>query len=102
MAYHSSVPEKAKAYRKKIVERFEVVKTAHKEDMNLTSRPKFSIAAKDFARKPQYLRAPKNIIPVKTAKERLSKTSEPKLDVQARREAKLEEYRQQKLKARKY
>ena len=79
MTYHSSVPEKANAYRKKIVKTFEAVKTAHK---NNTDKNK-----KTFMSKIMSKRQPEN---------------QEAFDVRAWREAKLEEYRLQKILARKY
>jgi hypothetical protein len=92
MTYHSSVPEKANEYRKKIVKTFEIVKTAHKDDIDLTSHP-------------QTIKAPKNIITAKVMPQRhqaQAKANREKFDVKAWREAKLEEYRVQKMLARRY
>lgn len=105
MSYHSAVPEKANAYRRKIVERFEIVKTAHKKDMNLTSRPRISMAKNDLLRQPKKLRAPRrNTVTARSLPRtvRQAQASKPSLDVKAWREAKLEEYRQQRLQARHY
>ena len=88
MTYHSSVPEKANAYRKKIVKTFEIVKTAHKDDVDLASHPRT-------------LKAPKNIITAKTVSKK-QQIVKGNFDVKAWREAKLEEYRIQKMLARKY
>lgn len=98
MAYHSSVPEKANAYRQKVVKTFEIVKTAHNKDMNLAFRPKVSAATEDTT----LLRAPKNIVTAKAAARKKAPAAHANLDVKAWREAKLEQYKMQKLLARKY
>lgn len=98
MAYHSSSPAKAQVYRKKIVAAFETVKTAHK-DIDATLLPQ---------KKPQVskvVNADKTSGRIKTAAVHspVKKVSDkPAFDVKAWREAKLEEYRVQKLMARKY
>jgi len=98
MTYHSSSPKKAQRYRKKIVEAFEDVKTAH-NDMNaslFTTSSTSNINIKPQARE---------LIKPKVAslkKQSAAKSNNKKFDVAAWREAKLEEYRMQKLLARKY
>lgn len=96
--YHSSVPEKANAYRKKIVKTFESVKSMQKE-ADLLARP--SKATKKTAK----LRSKSNL--KKIASDKIptmprQKNNRKKLDVNAWREAKLEEYMTQKILARKY
>lgn len=107
MAYHSSVPEKANIYRKKIVAAFEVVKSAHNNDNSyepvLNIRPKVERLQVSELEKAKKINAPKNIITAKATRTKAkSSTSQAKLDVKAWREAKLEEYRIQKLLARRY
>ncbi len=102
MAYHSSIPEKANVYRKKIVEAFEIVKSAHKNDNEpiLNVRPKVERLQVAELEKIKKLRVSK-----KTASNRSTvkkSVAQNKLDVKAWREAKLEEYRVQKLLARRY
>ena len=82
MTYHSSVPEKANAYRKKIVKTFEVVKTAHKNNEDKMKASKKMFVSKVLSKRPS--------------------TNQETFDVRAWREAKLEEYRLQKILARKY
>ena len=102
MAYHSSIPEKANVYRKKIVEAFEIVKSAHKNDNEpiLNVRPKVERLQVAELEKIKKLRVSK-----KTASNRSTvkkSVAQNKLDVKAWHEAKLEEYRVQKLLARRY
>lgn len=100
MSYHSSVPEKANVYRQKIVKAFEVVKSSHeKEELTARQSKKTAKLAVKIPQKPKMK---------KIASKKLPATPHPKskhrqkLDVNAWREAKLEEYRVQKLLARKY
>ena len=104
-AYHSSVPEKANVYRKKIVEAFEVVKSAHK-DIDYGSvfnvRPKVERLQVSELEKAKKTSTPKSLVVAKAPARIKATSSQAKLDVKAWREAKLEEYRVQKLLARKY
>lgn len=89
MSYHSTSPKKAQRYRKKIVEAFETVKTAHNDyDASL-----YSVSVASSATQ---VDIPEQIAIKETT------TNEKKLDVVAWRETKLEEYRLKKLLARKY
>lgn len=101
MTYHSSVPEKANTYRKKIVETFEKVKTAH-HGLELASRPTTKISVLKDKRKIERNTHKRTFLAL--SNNRSKKKSQPakKFDVKAWREAKLEEYRVQKLLARKY
>lgn len=103
MTYHSSVPEKANKYRKKIVEAFEKVKTAHKT-LELTSRPTTKISTLSDKRKVS--RAPsknkREVLALSVNRPKRKAQISKKIDVKAWREAKLEEYRVQKLLARQY
>ena len=98
MSYHSSSPAKAQRYRKKIVETFETVKTAHNDlDATLFVTQKTNKTTdKDQSASEKVAKTISAQIPEKKV------VSQPKLDVNAWREAKLEEYRLQKLLARKY
>lgn len=98
MAYHSSVPEKAQIYRKKIVEAFETVKTAYK-NIDATLMPQKKLKNNNTVRAKKTASGIKTATLRATAKRNADKQS---FDVQAWREAKLEEYRIQKLMARKY
>ena len=104
MAYHSSVPEKANVYRQKIVEAFEVVKSANNDhhEQSLMAIPQKDVKKTIEMSQPKRISAPKNIITVKKAPRAKATQQMAKLDVKAWREAKLEEYRLQKLLARKY
>ena len=108
MTYHSSVPEKANVYRQKIVEAFEVVKSAHNESKKreLEARSslhpqKLKVASLPTTQEPKIKLVQKV---ARTSKPQPTKRnkSEHKMDVNAWREAKLEEYRVQKLLARRY
>ena len=102
MSYHSSVPEKARIYRRKIVERFEKVKTAHNDNyLELRDNKRHRLEPIKLKRPTLRLTAPKNIITAKSQRIKAI-SSKQRQDVAAWREAKLEEYRMQKLLARKY
>lgn len=103
MTYHSSVPEKANKYRKKIVETFAKVKTAH-EEIGLVSRPISKISALKDKRKltGKTSKSKRDALAVSINRSKRKTQTAKKLDVRAWREAKLEEYRVQKLLARKY
>ena len=106
MSYHSSLPEKANVYRKKIVAAFEKVKVGHRR-LELTDHPKGNTSLARNMKKPLRLKSNKNHLVVADSK--LPKQDDKPLpekkqrcDVQAWREAKLEEYRVQKMLARHY
>lgn len=101
MAYHSSVPSKAQKYKKKIVDAFEIVKSAHKNQIKTAEAPVVKVVKKTVA-EPVVKVASVSNIPLPRPKPQALKRRQQKMDVQAWREAKLEEYRQQKLLARKY
>lgn len=96
MSYHSTSPQKAQRYRKKIVAAFETVKTAY-NDLDATLHS-VSPAGNIKVKVPEtQISMPKQI---SVAVNKAEKT--PKLDVAAWREAKLDEYRMKKLLARKH
>lgn len=102
MAYHSTSPDKASKYRKKIVEAFETVKTAHK-DFDSSLRETTQTAKIKIKPQPERIALAKEKIAAKARQANtVKKPAKPQLDVKAWREAKLEEYRVQKLMARKY
>ena len=101
MTYHSSVPEKANAYRQKIVKAFEVVKKNHKEaELVAREAPQKTREALKLPHKAKMKKIASRRLPVSPKPK--SKDQHQKLDVNAWREAKLEEYMVQKLLARKY
>ncbi len=106
MSYHSSVPEKANIYRKKIVAAFEKVKVGHRH-LELADHPRGKTALARNMKKPLRLKSSKNHLVVANSKSSgtgdkpLPKKAQ-RFDVQAWREAKLEEYQVQKLLARRY
>jgi len=93
--YHSSVPAKADKYRQKVVKTFEEVKTAHENNSRFKPLSKTRIASNRSYKKQQ---AKKQLL----ASIGKNKSEKEKFDVKAWREAKLEEYRLQKLSARRY
>ncbi len=101
MAYHSSIPSKAQVYKKKIEDTFEIVKTAHKNQVKTVQSPVIA-AVKKTVSEPVVKVASVGNIPLPRQKPHAIRRRQQQLDVQAWREAKLEEYRQQKLLARKY
>lgn len=102
MAYHSTSPDKASKYRKKIVEAFETVKTAQK-DFTSSLRDKKQIAEIKIKPQAEKISLAKAKLVSKARQAQIAKrANKPQLDVKAWREAKLEEYRVQKLMARKY
>ena len=101
MTYHSSVPEKANIYRKKVVETFQKVKTAH-HDLDLAARPNTKISVLKDKRKMAKNTNKRSFLAISANRSKKKSQTAKKFDVQAWREAKLEEYRVQKLLARKY
>ena len=99
--YHSSVPEKANKYRKKVVETFEKVKTAH-NSLELASRPNTRISVLKDKRKIARRDNRRNLLAFSANRSKKKPQNSKKFDVKAWREAKLEEYRVQKLLARQY
>lgn len=108
MTYHSSVPEKANIYRQKIVKAFEVVKSAHNEsqkqvlEARASAQPqKLKVASIPTPQQPK-IKLVQKVVHNNKPQPTKHKKSEHQMDVRAWREAKLEEYRVQKLLARRY